>query len=187
MAGMKLYHFTFVAHVPAMLGADLIDGPSDGERGIRPGAGDFQTAGRPVVWLSSRDTLKPTAADLQWESKRHSAAEMERYAIAGPIGDRTVRLTVELSNSRRLRHYGTWVREQDDALLAAFSAPSVLADYWIYFGTIQRERIVEIARTDAPFNNDAERMVWQAANLWRAVERSPIISASRSHLSVRAP
>jgi hypothetical protein len=47
-----------------------------------------------------------------------------------------------------------------DNALAALSTPTALIDWWIYFGTIQRERIVEIMRTDAPFCNDAERRIW---------------------------
>jgi hypothetical protein len=58
---MKLFHFTWIAHLPAMLGMTFADGTvAEGERGITPSVGDFQTAGQPVVWLTSRESLKPT-------------------------------------------------------------------------------------------------------------------------------
>jgi hypothetical protein len=168
---MKLYHFTFIGHLPDILGGQFIDGPVDG-RGITPSIGDdavgkFMTDGQPVVWLTSRDSMKPTPADLAWlaisEAKGiFTKDQAARYAKIGPIGDRTLRLTVELSNSRRLRHYGTWLRETGNDALLSLSSPSALTDWWVYFGTVQRERIIEITRTDAPHVNDAERDLWLA-------------------------
>jgi hypothetical protein len=173
---MKLYHFTFIAHLPAMLGAELIDGPAEGERGIVPstnggingGGGEFMSGGKPVVWLTSRDSLMPTPADLAWSAILQAQGnftkdEAEHYTKFGSMGDRTVRVAVELRNSRRLRHYGTWLRETGmDAVWASLSPSSALTDWWIYFGTVQRRRIVEITRTDAPHVNDCERDLWLA-------------------------
>jgi hypothetical protein len=174
---MKLYHFTFIEHFPAIHGAKVIDDTTEDNRveilqaqGITPSLGAEPTAGEPAVWLTARDSLMPTPDDLAWMSGKKASGrftkdEAEDYAKVGPLGDRTLRLTVELSNSKRLRHYGTWLRANGMDRHVALAPPSSLTDWWVYFGTVQRQRIVSFARTDAPFVDDDERDVWRAIEM----------------------
>jgi hypothetical protein len=164
---MRLYHFTWVAHLPAMLELPVVctDGVlPKGERGITPSCKDsHMTKGHPVVWLTSRDSLMPTTNDIKWvsiarEIGLYEEEEAEELMKRGTCGDRTLRLTVELGNSKRLRHYGTWV---DDSIKSMMT-PAAITDWWIYFGTIHPDRIVDIQRTAAPHCNDAERDLWEA-------------------------
>jgi hypothetical protein len=81
------------------------------------------------------------------------------HARAGKLGGLRPGIAVKRTRSGMNRNSPPVVRKHDNAL-AALSTPTALIDWWIYFGTIQRERIVEIMRTDVPFCNDAERRIW---------------------------
>jgi hypothetical protein len=162
---MMLYHFTFAGNLIDILGFETRDPntnhiESHAWIGIRPSIADFMTAGRSVVWLTSRNSMKPTPADLEWlPSSNFTPAEREIFKQQGNLGDRTAVLTVGLSgNGHRLHHYGDWLRKNSAKLaFATFRlAPSALTDWWIYFGTIPANRITDHAWTDAPSVNEAE-------------------------------
>jgi hypothetical protein len=149
---MRLYHFTFVAHLFPILGFRCI------AEGIRPAEDDADpiTSGLPVVWLTSRPSLMPTPADLDWANSpgcpwpRESIAGLLRE---GPIADRTAILAVDLApNGKRLRHITAFCHPK----ILELMAPSARADWWVYSGTISAERIEGFEWTDAPSVNEAE-------------------------------
>jgi hypothetical protein len=156
---MILYHFTFAAHLFPILGWRCLDDEAPcAAEGIRPKAdvADPMTDGAPVVWLTSRPSLMPTPADLDWVNSPacpvHPDAIPE-FRERGTLGDRTAMLIVSLApNSKRLRHIKAFCPPEVFELLA----PSVRADWWAYFGTLSADRVVDFSWTDAPSRNEAE-------------------------------
>jgi hypothetical protein len=160
---MILYHFTFVAHLFPILGWRCLDdeAPPIAE-GIRPTVNKVtgpMTGGVPVVWLTSLPSLMPTPADLGWTNSPSctlAREEIAEWRERGAFGDRTAMLVVDLSD-KRLRHYGRWVRKHlviDPAKLP----PSALTKWWVYFGTINPNRVKNFSWTDAPGNEAEERL-----------------------------
>jgi hypothetical protein len=154
-----LYHFTFVAHVFPILGwVHPDDGTPPVAEGIKPavhpGDDGKMVGGQPVVWLTSRSSLVPTPADLDCVNSPACPWRPDRIAYwreRGTIDDRTAMLTVDLSpNSKRLRNYGRWVREQGRAHYLEMLLPSTRTDWWVYFGTISRDRVQDVSLTAAP-------------------------------------
>jgi hypothetical protein len=152
---MILHHFT-----------RAVDLPGIADRGLIPSVPDMRTLGRPVVWLTTAETMKPSDGDLAWLEMRRgtifSDAEIERLASALVVGLDT-RLTVRLEpNGRRLAHYATWLRKHQGVLIdaandcgwrnnngdlfrtadiAAALPPSAQANWYVYFGAIPPARI----------------------------------------------
>jgi hypothetical protein len=160
MIGRKrLYHFTFVTYLPLILYLDRLIGKP---RGIRPSLdtqAKYQTGGRPVVWLTERPSLKPTAADLEWLKNQHalSAEAKADYREYGPIGDRTAMLEVELSTvSKRLWRWGSWLRSNGGSAVLQAASPSARAEWWVYFGTISGDHIVGFCWTNVPSRDEYE-------------------------------
>ena len=158
---MTLFHFTFVAHLFPIFGWQCLDDDvAPTAEGIRPMRSDddaCMTYGRSVVWLTSRPSLKPTPADLDWLGSPLCPLPPElipHYREHGPIGDRTAMVVVDLSpNSKRLRHYGRWLRDQGLDLVADRLSPSARTDWWVYFGAVGADRITGFKWTDAPPND----------------------------------
>jgi hypothetical protein len=101
---------------------------------------------RPVVWLTTQESLVPTQADIDSGS--------------GPIfvcyGDgEDVRLTVELSfDDEKLVHWHKWLTEMHNAIvwddltcrnLAEQLPPSTREHWWCYFGAVAPSQITQAA------------------------------------------
>jgi len=119
---------------------------------------DLLTMGLPVVWLTTQESLTPTAADLE-HMRRHDK-DAERFKEATLL-ERDTRITVNLSTlSRRLVHWVTWLSTTNRVLVDAENpddttrhitgrdvlqmfppTPTAKKHYWIYFGTIKPARI----------------------------------------------
>jgi hypothetical protein len=130
---LYLYHFTR----PEFLDAILRDGLKASSANLQ----NNMTGGRPVVWLTTRDSLVPTL-----NARRIMLA---RGLLCGPrysnLPDATVCLrTVIGSQDRRLVHFLTWLRKHpnlcskdpDDPLLQGDAA-----DHWVYFGDIPTAKL----------------------------------------------
>jgi hypothetical protein len=123
---MILYHFT----KPELLDSIL----REGLKASAANAENDLTGGKPVVWLTTRDTLVP--------SLKARKIILARGILCGPkcsnLPEATVCLRVVLgSHSRRLAHHLTWLRKHsnginpDDPLLQESGASN-----WVYFGDI---------------------------------------------------
>ena len=174
---MKLYHFTFALPLLDIFGLTTED-PTDGTviereaQGIKPslGLGDHDnghmTKNQPVVWLTLRDSVTLTPDDLEWLNSPIcplNSVEKHMHRTEGYTRDRTVVLAVDLSpNSKRLRHYGNWLRENGLEHIAHYLSPHARTDWWIYFGTVPPNRIVGINLTGNQ-RNDPETEASDAA------------------------
>jgi hypothetical protein len=170
---MMLYHFTFIGHLFPIFGWRCLDDETPPvAEGIKPtaDAADPMAEGAPVVWLTSRPSLKPTLADLDWAKSpacSWSPKSIAGFCEQGTIADRTAMLTVELApNSKRLRHVTAFCRPKVLKLMA----PSACADWWAYFGTISADRIMDFSWTGAPSCNESEEYLKAAIDDARHVD-----------------
>jgi hypothetical protein len=147
---MILYHFTRPEHLEAIL--------RDGLKASCANEANDMTDGRPVVWLTERDTLVPTL--------KVRKMFLSRGLLYGPgcsnLFNSTVCLRVVFEGrDRRLKRFLPWLRKHpggkdpDDALLRESQA-----DDWIYFGDISPDKITlfkHVPRTRGywilPFHN----------------------------------
>jgi hypothetical protein len=80
------------------------------------------------------------------------------------MDDRTAMLVIELSTvSERLWRYGSWLRSKGCAGALPLLAPSARTEWWVYFGTINADRIDGFAWTGTPCD-EAEDHVKAAIN-----------------------
>jgi hypothetical protein len=156
---MNLYHFTKAVNLPGIMAHGLIPNVP---------ALPFFTLGKPVVWLTTMNTMKTSDLDMAWlEGQRgttFSDAEVEQFSKRWLGGPKDRRLTVSLNPiSTRLTHWTTWLRKHpavfvDDLgrghandngelwgtkALLAMVYPSARLTWYVYFGTIPTSRIIE--------------------------------------------
>jgi hypothetical protein len=134
---MRLNHLTLIAHVPPMVGyIERETGQPHVGEGIKPSTqhGNVHNAlDRPAVWLTALDHLKTTSEDDLWMDQAvtrgflsaEDAAGLKKHGL---LAGRDTMITVDLApNSKRLQHYETWLRRQDqnhpDVILALDALP----------------------------------------------------------------
>jgi hypothetical protein len=132
-SNMRLYHFTQKKNLLSIA-----------MRGLTPNVpGEpLMTRGEPVVWLTRRPSLAPTAADIAFMQEQNwSAAEREKFSQAVYIGTDTM-LTVELSTAgRRLWKWRKWLQHVGAKVSALIMIPTTMTDWYIYFGTVAPHKI----------------------------------------------
>jgi hypothetical protein len=148
-----LHHLTLAKHLPSIFA-----------QGILPQSVDYLTLARPIVWLTTAETMELAADDIEWllwGKKRgtFTAQEAETFKECGMVTGRDCRITVRLEHSKRLLHYASWLEWQTCPTVVPHAkyilemlGPSARKHWFIYVGTIQPHRIDAVtAFTDEAF------------------------------------
>jgi len=135
---MKLYHFTKIEN---LFGIAAL--------GLKPHVPEcgHMTFGKPVVWLTTQETMTPKQADLDHIARVAGSENAKRFAEHGSMilwdGSVVTRLEVTISTpNKKLVHYHKWLGTTPAGrdLLGIFP-PSAKKHWFLYFGTIRPARI----------------------------------------------
>lgn len=146
---MKLYHFTY----PENLFRIHLRGLEPGihRQRTNPGAMDWQTMGRPVVWLTTQESNRATKADVDHLKSLHLERNVGDEMFGG-----SVRIAVDVErHNKRLVKYTTFLENPTlvhpetgdlqnigrDLLKKSRATMRCVDRWWIYFGTIAPRKI----------------------------------------------
>jgi hypothetical protein len=156
---MLLYHFTDAERLSSILEIGLCPGIPDPE---------CMTLSQPVVWLTTAESMMPTAADIEWMALGEKRGTFTKQAVEHFKANGCVysanpcRIEVRLEHSKRLVQYSTWLGWQTCPINGAIAerqlaimSPSTRAHWFIYRGNVQPWRLGDILA----LNGDAEAVI----------------------------
>jgi hypothetical protein len=126
---VKLYHWTLKKNLPGIA-----------KKGLEPHNGGIMTLGHSCVWLTTQETLRPTAWDRRHYERHIKSAKKRHQFKDSMFANVDVRLVVNVPKTRYLVRYHPWLCKQN------VMTPDEDGQWQIYFG----KEVAKVACSHTP-------------------------------------